>query len=75
MTVVVEQDIQTIDFDFIVSVFKEKGVDLKAPVVATCWIGMTACSLSLALNHVGVRDVSVYTVSPPIMYITGEIEI
>ena len=46
-----------------VAVFEEKGVDLSAPTVATCRIGMSACSLSLALKHAGVKDVSVYMVS------------
>ena len=45
------------------SVFKEKGVDLSSQLVASCYIGMTACSLALAAAVCGNPNVPVYYVS------------
>jgi thiosulfate/3-mercaptopyruvate sulfurtransferase len=40
--------------------FAEKGVDLRAPVIASCGSGVTAAILMLALEKLGSRQVSVY---------------
>ncbi|MFZ5608976.1 MAG: 3-mercaptopyruvate sulfurtransferase [Pseudomonadota bacterium] len=40
--------------------FTEAGVDLGRPIVTSCGSGVTACSLALALELVGHRQVAVY---------------
>jgi thiosulfate/3-mercaptopyruvate sulfurtransferase len=40
--------------------FAEKGIDLRAPVIASCGSGVTAAILMLALEKLGGRQVSVY---------------
>ena len=36
------------------------GIDARRPVVASCGSGVTACSVALALDVIGVTDVAVY---------------
>ncbi|SCU77273.1 LAME_0A00430g1_1 [Lachancea meyersii CBS 8951] len=40
--------------------FEEAGLDLKAPVIASCGSGVTACILALGLNNIGHNDWKVY---------------
>ncbi len=40
--------------------FEEVGVDLKKPLVTTCYIGHTACSMALVAAVLGKVDTSVY---------------
>jgi thiosulfate/3-mercaptopyruvate sulfurtransferase len=40
--------------------FAETGLDLGAPIVATCGSGVSACVLALGLAALGRRDVAVY---------------
>lgn len=40
--------------------FKEAGVSLSSPIVASCGTGVTACVLALAFHRLGKRDVAVY---------------
>jgi len=40
--------------------FREAGVDTKAPVVASCGSGVTACVLFLGLHMIGHRKLAVY---------------
>jgi thiosulfate/3-mercaptopyruvate sulfurtransferase len=42
------------------ALFTSAGVDLARPVVASCGTGVTACTLVLALEVLGVRDAAVY---------------
>jgi thiosulfate/3-mercaptopyruvate sulfurtransferase len=39
---------------------RDRGIDLSQPVVATCGSGTSACTLVLALELLGFRDVAVY---------------
>jgi thiosulfate/3-mercaptopyruvate sulfurtransferase len=39
---------------------RDKGIDLSQPIVATCGSGTSACTLVLALELLGFRDVAVY---------------
>ena len=41
----------------------DAGVDLQSPIIAMCLTGVTASTLSLVLEHLGVREVPVYAVS------------
>jgi thiosulfate/3-mercaptopyruvate sulfurtransferase len=38
----------------------DRGIDLSQPIVATCGSGTSACTLVLALELLGFRDVAVY---------------
>jgi thiosulfate/3-mercaptopyruvate sulfurtransferase len=38
----------------------DRGIDLSQPIVATCGSGTSACTLLLALELLGFRDVAVY---------------
>lgn len=38
----------------------EAGLDVEAPIVASCGSGVTACAVVLALDVLGARDVAVY---------------
>jgi thiosulfate/3-mercaptopyruvate sulfurtransferase len=40
--------------------FRDAGIDLKEPVIATCGSGVTACALILGLEVLGHRDHAVY---------------
>ena len=40
--------------------FSEKGVDLRAPIIASCGSGVTAAIVMLALEKLGARQVAVY---------------
>ena len=40
--------------------FQEAGVDLAAPIVATCGSGISAAVIALALARLGRRDIAVY---------------
>jgi thiosulfate/3-mercaptopyruvate sulfurtransferase len=40
--------------------FEEAGLDMQAPVVATCGSGVSACVLALGLHLIGHRQVAVY---------------
>ena len=40
--------------------FRERGVDLDAPIITTCGSGVTACLLAYALMRAGAEDVRVY---------------
>ncbi|XP_068091490.1 thiosulfate sulfurtransferase-like [Hyperolius riggenbachi] len=42
------------------SLFEEKGIDLKKPMIATCRRGVTACHLALASFILGKEDTAVY---------------
>ncbi|MFP4004010.1 MAG: 3-mercaptopyruvate sulfurtransferase [Alphaproteobacteria bacterium] len=42
------------------AVFEEAGVDVRAPVIASCGSGVTACIIALALHTLGYRDTPVY---------------
>jgi thiosulfate/3-mercaptopyruvate sulfurtransferase len=42
------------------SLLRDKGIDLSQPIVATCGSGTSACTLVLALELLGFRDVAVY---------------
>lgn len=42
------------------AVFAQAGVELNAPIIASCGSGITACILALALHECGKRDVAVY---------------
>jgi len=46
--------------DDLSKLFGEAGIDLKAPAVATCLTGVTACSLVLAAFICGNHEVAVY---------------
>ena len=46
-----------------VSVFDSAGIDLAHPVVATCFLGSTACGLAAAAHILGNENVPVYYVS------------
>jgi thiosulfate/3-mercaptopyruvate sulfurtransferase len=39
---------------------RESGIDLSQPIIATCGSGTSACTLVLALDLLGYRDVAVY---------------
>jgi thiosulfate/3-mercaptopyruvate sulfurtransferase len=39
---------------------RESGIDLSQPIIATCGSGTSACTLVLALDLLGFRDVAVY---------------
>lgn len=39
---------------------RDRGIDLSQPIVATCGSGTSACTLVLALELLGFRDVAVY---------------
>jgi thiosulfate/3-mercaptopyruvate sulfurtransferase len=40
--------------------FEDAGVDLSKPVVTTCGSGVSACTLALGLDLLGIPDVAVY---------------
>ena len=40
--------------------FREAGVDLSEPVIASCGSGVTACTILLALDLLGHKDHSLY---------------
>jgi thiosulfate/3-mercaptopyruvate sulfurtransferase len=40
--------------------FRSRGIDLSQPIVATCGSGTSACTLALALELLGHREVAVY---------------
>jgi thiosulfate/3-mercaptopyruvate sulfurtransferase len=40
--------------------FREAGVDLDRPVIASCGSGVTACTILLALDVLGHREHSLY---------------
>lgn len=42
------------------TIFKSAGIDLGAPIVATCGSGVTASVLAYALDRLGVKQVSLY---------------
>lgn len=42
------------------SAFREAGVDLGRPVIASCGSGVTACALAFGLHLLGKSDVAVY---------------
>jgi len=42
------------------TIFESQGLDLNLPIVTSCGSGVTAAILSLALNIIGVRDVTLY---------------
>lgn len=42
------------------TLFAEKGVDLRAPIITSCGTGVTATILMLALEKLGSRQVAVY---------------
>ena len=44
----------------IASAFERAGVDVTAPIVASCGSGITACVLALGLARIGRDDVAVY---------------
>jgi thiosulfate/3-mercaptopyruvate sulfurtransferase len=46
--------------DRLTPVFEAAGVDLAAPIVATCGSGVSAAVLALALARLGRRDVAIY---------------
>lgn len=39
---------------------RDRGIDLSQPIVATCGSGTSACTLVLALELLGFRDVAIY---------------
>ena len=47
---------------FVFAVFDEAGIDLAHPVVATCYLGSTACGLAGAAHILGKENVPVYYV-------------
>ena len=44
-------------------VFDSAGIDLAHPVVASCFLGSTACGLAAAAHILGKENVPVYYVS------------
>ncbi|MBB4212153.1 thiosulfate/3-mercaptopyruvate sulfurtransferase [Rhodothalassium salexigens DSM 2132] len=48
------------DPDGLRAAFEAGGVDLSRPVITTCGSGITACTLALALDILGKKDVAVY---------------
>jgi len=42
------------------TLFAEKGVDLRAPIITSCGTGVTAAILMLALEKLGGRQVAIY---------------
>lgn len=42
------------------TLFAEKGVDLRAPIITSCGTGVTAAILMLALERLGSRQVAIY---------------
>ncbi len=42
-------------------ILKDKGIDASAPVITTCGSGVTAAALAVIFEHLGFKDVSVYT--------------
>ena len=48
--------------------FDDVGIDLAHPVVATCYLGSTACGLAAAAHILGKENVPVYYVR--IIFIT-----
>jgi thiosulfate/3-mercaptopyruvate sulfurtransferase len=42
------------------AVFRQAGVDLSRPIVASCGSGLTAAILMLALEEIGVKDTALY---------------
>ncbi|HZI77445.1 MAG TPA: rhodanese-like domain-containing protein, partial [Gemmatimonadales bacterium] len=39
---------------------RQQGIDLSQPIIATCGSGTSACTLVLALELLGFRDVAIY---------------
>ena len=48
--------------NFLFKVFKKQNVDMNKPIVASCMTGMSASSLALAANVMGLQKVAVYAV-------------
>ena len=46
--------------DRLSQVFRERGVSVAKPTVASCGSGVTACVVALALAELGGRDVAIY---------------
>lgn len=46
--------------DALADVFAQAGIQLDAPIAATCGSGVTACVLAFALDRLGAREVAVY---------------
>ncbi|MFW6027353.1 MAG: rhodanese-like domain-containing protein, partial [bacterium] len=42
------------------AVFQSAGVDIDAPVIASCGSGVSACIIALALYTLGRKDIPVY---------------
>ncbi|XP_071115598.1 thiosulfate sulfurtransferase-like [Haliotis cracherodii] len=42
------------------ALFQKQGVKLKQPIIASCYVGLTACIFALAASQCGLGDVSVY---------------
>ncbi len=51
---------QVKDAASLAALFREAGVALDRPVVASCGSGVTACALAFALHLIGHREVAVY---------------
>ena len=50
-------------------VFQRQNVEMTKPIVASCMTGMTASSLALAANVIGLKDVSVYAVISYLIFV------
>ncbi|KAJ3087200.1 hypothetical protein HK102_011605 [Quaeritorhiza haematococci] len=44
----------------LIDLFEHKGIDLNKPVLTSCGSGVTAAILYFALEHIGVRNLSLY---------------
>jgi thiosulfate/3-mercaptopyruvate sulfurtransferase len=48
------------DLKSLKTIFRQKNIDLKTPIITSCGSGVTAAVLFLALDMIGVKDIALY---------------